>query len=92
MLSFLKIKNLAIIEQSEIEFCNGLNIITGETGAGKSIILKSIGLLSGKRASTDLVRKGCDSSSIEGIFEIEKDLIQIIKQSSDELDLSLIHI
>ena len=86
VLSFLKIKNLAIIEHSEIEFSNGLNIITGETGAGKSIILKSIGLLSGQRATTELVRKGCQSSSIEGIFEIEKNLIQTIKNSSDELD------
>lgn len=68
MLSTLKIQNLAIVDNLEVEFSPGLNVITGETGAGKSIILKSIDLLSGKRASGDLLRSGATQCIIEGLF------------------------
>lgn len=69
MLKSLYIKNFAIIEEQNVEFESGLNIIIGETGAGKSIILDAIGILLGKRASQDMIRKGEDKSVIEGIFE-----------------------
>ena len=71
MLSLLRISNIAIIESTSIEFGSGLNVITGETGSGKSILLKSIELLTGIRAGADLLRTGESSASIEAIFEVE---------------------
>lgn len=68
MLKSLHIKNFAIIVEQEVHFDSGLNIIIGETGAGKSIILDAIGILLGKRASQDMIRKGEDKSIIEGTF------------------------
>lgn len=70
MLKSLLIKDYALIENIEVEFGKGLNIITGETGAGKSILIDAMGLLLGERASTEVVRKGADKSIVEGIFEI----------------------
>ena len=67
MLVHLSIKDLAIIEGLEVEFGPGLNILTGETGAGKSIILGAVQLLMGARAQTDLVRQGADEASVQGI-------------------------
>ncbi|PKL79889.1 MAG: DNA repair protein RecN [Ignavibacteriae bacterium HGW-Ignavibacteriae-4] len=68
MLKSLHIKNFAIIVEQVVEFDTGLNIIIGETGAGKSIILDAIGILLGKRASQDMIRKGEERSVIEGTF------------------------
>lgn len=68
MLKSLHIKNFAIIVEQVVEFDTGLNIIIGETGAGKSIILDAIGILLGKRASQDMIRKGEEKSIIEGTF------------------------
>ncbi len=68
MLAILRIQNLATVEDLEIEFGPGLNILTGETGAGKSIILKSMDLLTGKRTSSDLIRSGANTCVVEGIF------------------------
>ena len=70
MLASLYIKDYALIESLNIEFSEGLNIITGETGAGKSIIIDAMNLLLGERASTDVIRKGSDKSIIEGVFVI----------------------
>jgi DNA repair protein RecN (Recombination protein N) len=70
MLRTLTIKNYALIESAEIEFEPGLNIITGETGAGKSIVVGALGLLLGDRASTDVVRRGTEKAIIEGVFGI----------------------
>ena len=86
MLSYLKIQNLAIIESSEIEFSHGLNVITGETGAGKSIILKAIGLLCGARASTELIRQGEEGCSIEGIFNLNQKTLKRLREASEELE------
>jgi|SRR5690554_1232483 len=72
MLKTLYIKDYALIEQVKVQFGNGLNIITGETGAGKSILIDAVGLLLGERASTEVVRKGSDKSIVEGIFEVTK--------------------
>jgi DNA repair protein RecN (Recombination protein N) len=69
MLHFLAIRNLAVIDQLELEFEPGLNVLTGETGAGKSILVGAVGLLAGGRASADLVRTGADQASVEAIFE-----------------------
>jgi DNA repair protein RecN (Recombination protein N) len=70
MLELLKIKNIAIIDSAEVQFKQGLNIISGETGAGKSIIIEAISLLLGSRASTELIRAECDEAVIEGLFDI----------------------
>ena len=69
MLRFLRIRNLAVIEAVEVEFDRGFNVLTGETGAGKSILVEAVGLLLGARASSDLVRTGEAQASIEAIFE-----------------------
>ncbi|MDP3441273.1 MAG: DNA repair protein RecN [Ignavibacteria bacterium] len=70
MLKSLFIKDYALIENIEVEFDKGLNIITGETGAGKSILIDAMGLLLGERASTEIVRKGAEKSIVEGIFDV----------------------
>ncbi|MDP3581901.1 MAG: DNA repair protein RecN [Ignavibacteria bacterium] len=70
MLKTLLIKDYALIENIEVQFEKGLNIITGETGAGKSILIDAMGLLLGERASTEVVRKGADKSIVEGIFDV----------------------
>jgi DNA repair protein RecN (Recombination protein N) len=69
MLRFLSIRHLAVIDRLELEFEPGLNVLTGETGAGKSILVGAVGLLVGGRASADLVRTGEDSAAVEAIFE-----------------------
>jgi DNA repair protein RecN (Recombination protein N) len=69
MLRFLSIRHLAVIDHLELEFEPGLNVLTGETGAGKSILVGAVGLLVGGRASADLVRTGEDSAAVEAIFE-----------------------
>src|SRR5262245_37352894 len=69
MLRFLRIKHLAVIDSVELEFDAGLNILTGETGAGKSILVEAVGLLLGARASSDLVRTGEDLATIQAIFD-----------------------
>ena len=65
MISYLKIKNYIIIEQLEIGFSDGFNVIIGETGAGKSIILGALKLLLGAKASPDLIKKGAEKSDIQ---------------------------
>jgi DNA repair protein RecN (Recombination protein N) len=69
MLRFLRIRNLAVIEAVEVEFEPGFNVLTGETGAGKSILVEAVGLLLGARASADLVRTGEPLATIEAIFD-----------------------
>ena len=68
MLSELSIKNFAIIETLSISFEKGLTVLTGETGAGKSIIIDAIHLLVGGRGSSDFVRHGEERAEIEGLF------------------------
>ena len=63
MLLSLKIENIAIIESADIEFDSGLNVLTGETGAGKSIIIDSINAVLGERTSRELIRTGASSAS-----------------------------
>ena len=60
MLEYLRIRNLALIEDMELEFSPGMNVLTGETGAGKSFILKALGFLLGDKLSADMVRAGAD--------------------------------
>lgn len=80
MIELLRIRDLAIVEDVEFELGPGLNVLTGETGAGKSLILGALGLLAGGRASADQVREGAETASVEAIFrtqqlsELEADL------------------
>jgi DNA repair protein RecN (Recombination protein N) len=69
MLRFLRIRRLAVIDAVEVEFDPGLNVLTGETGAGKSILVEAVGLLLGGRASGDLIRTGEETAIIEALFE-----------------------
>ena len=79
MLLELNIENFAIIENMKIEFESGLNVLTGETGSGKSIIIDSLGLVLGQRANKDIIKKGKDRAFIEAVFssydEETKDLL-----------------
>lgn len=69
MLARLKIENIAIIELADIEFGNGFNVMTGETGAGKSIIIDSINAVTGERTSKELIRTGAESGKVTAVFE-----------------------
>ncbi len=71
MLLELHIRNFAIIEEANLEFGAGLNVLSGETGAGKTIVLSALGLLLGSRASPDLIRAGEKEAVVEGLFELE---------------------
>jgi DNA repair protein RecN (Recombination protein N) len=73
MLRNLRIKNYALVEELEVEFQPGLNVITGATGAGKSIIVGAVNLILGERASSDAVRTGFDIANIEAFFELPDD-------------------
>lgn len=68
MLLGLRISNVAVIEEVEVAFGAGLTVLTGETGAGKSILVDSLGLLLGGRADADVIRAGCEEASVEGVF------------------------
>lgn len=88
MLSLLKIKNIALIDDLQIEFSSGLNLLTGETGSGKSIIVDSLGALTGERVSSDLIKEGEQTARIEGIFTLKPDasLHEIFYESGIEIE------
>jgi DNA repair protein RecN (Recombination protein N) len=71
MLELLRIRNLALIEDLELEFAPGMNVLTGETGAGKSFILKALNFLTGERLGPDLVRTGSEKASVEAAFDLD---------------------
>ena len=75
MLKNLLIKNYALIEEISVEFSSGLTIITGETGAGKSILIDALGLLLGERASTEMIRTGAEKAIVEGLFTIKGNVL-----------------
>ena len=70
MLTELRIRNFAIIESLTLPLARGFNVLSGETGAGKSIIVGALGLLLGERASTDLIRTGAERATVEGVFDV----------------------
>src|SRR4051812_13295313 len=70
MLTELRIKNFAIIESLTLPLARGFNVLSGETGAGKSIIVGALGLLLGERANADVIRTGADKASVEGEFDV----------------------
>ncbi|HEX2692577.1 MAG TPA: AAA family ATPase, partial [Gemmatimonadaceae bacterium] len=70
MLTELRIRNFAIIESVTLPLAEGFNVLSGETGAGKSIIVGALGLLLGERASADLIRSGAEKATVEGVFDV----------------------
>ena len=87
MLLELHVRNLALIERADVEFGRGLNILTGETGAGKSIIIGSVNLALGQKAPRDIIRTGADSAYIELIFSVEperKKALEALEVTPDE--------
>ena len=88
MITLLKINNIALIDELEIEFGRGLNLLTGETGSGKSIIVDSLGALTGDRVSSDLIKESESVARIEGLFSIEsnKELQAAFEESGIEAE------
>ena len=70
MLESIHVKNLALIDEQEVDFCKGMNILTGETGAGKSILIGSINLALGAKADKDYIRSGAEYALVELIFSL----------------------
>ena len=92
MLANLKISNIAIIKEAVIDFDNGLNVLTGETGAGKSIIIDAINAILGERTSRELIRTGSNNAEVSAFFEnINNDVINVLNEFSidNEEDNSL---
>ncbi len=90
MLRKINIQNVVLIERQEIEFGSGLNVLSGETGAGKSILLDSIGLISGSRAESSKVRRGEEKALIVGHFDSPKSINLILDDNDIDVDDELI--
>lgn len=76
MLQSLHVKNLALMEETEVEFGRGLNILTGETGAGKSLLMGSVNLALGGKFEKEMLRRGVDSALVELVFDAEGERVQ----------------
>ena len=83
MLAELRLENYAVIDNVAVEFAPGLNLLTGETGAGKSILIDALALLLGEKASTDIIRSGAERAVISAVFEVEarKTVSQILEEN-----------
>ena len=82
MLKYLHIENIAVIENAQIEFSDGFNVLTGETGAGKSIVIDAINAVLGERTSRDLIRAGCENASVSALFgDLDSDVIEKLKEN-----------
>ena len=87
MLSELAIKNFAIIDDIRIQFKDGLTVLTGETGAGKSIIIEAVNLILGSRASHDIIRTGHENAELEACFDIDPESYQAKLMDEQGIDL-----
>ena len=87
MLRRLSVRNLAVLAGGEIELGSGLNVLTGETGAGKSLVVDSLALLAGARAANDLIREGTEGATVSGIFELDPALRARLLESGIELEI-----
>ncbi|MGA9836867.1 MAG: AAA family ATPase, partial [Gemmatimonadaceae bacterium] len=92
MLIELRIRNFAIIDSLSLPLAPGFNVLSGETGAGKSIIVGALGLLLGERASADVIRTGQDRATVEGVFDIgdRPDLRPLLDAHGIEVDDALV--
>ncbi len=86
MLEYLHIHNLALIEDMELEFSEGMNVLTGETGAGKSFVLKALGFLLGDRLRADMVRPGAERAHVEALFTLATPLAGEAGESDADFD------
>jgi len=91
----LRLENYAVIDNLAVEFAAGLNLLTGETGAGKSILIDALALLLGEKASSDVIRAGTDKAVITAVFEAdgaaEKSIAQVLENNGlDSEDDSII--
>jgi DNA repair protein RecN (Recombination protein N) len=88
MLTLLHINNIALIDELRLEFGDGLNLLTGETGSGKSIIVDSLGALTGERVSADLIKEGTTTARIEGLFSLEpsSEILQIFDEAGLDVE------
>lgn len=93
MLSLLHIKNIALIDKLRVEFDKGLNLLTGETGSGKSIIVDSLNLLIGGRGLTELIKQGAEQAVIEGLFVLKNnpDLSEALREAGFEVETTEPH-
>lgn len=80
MLLFIDIQDVAVIKRAKIEFSDGLSVLTGETGAGKSIVLDAIGMISGGRTGRDIVRSGCAKAKVSALFYPEESENEILEE------------
>jgi len=83
----LRVENYAVIDNVVVEFSPGLNLLTGETGAGKSILIDALALLLGEKASTDVIRHGADKAVVAAVFEVEsKSIARVLEENGIDLD------
>jgi DNA repair protein RecN (Recombination protein N) len=92
MLTFLRVKNLALISDIELEFEPGLTVLTGETGAGKSLLIQAISLLTGKRPSESLLRRGESRAVVEGVFTLDEELRQALEEAGYPVEDEVLHV
>jgi DNA repair protein RecN len=92
MLHSLRVWNFALLEEVAVEFGSGLNILTGETGAGKSILIDAIGAILGQRISSDMIRSGCDFFRVEAVFSVDErdEMLPLFEEQEIEYDDELI--
>ncbi len=87
MLTSLSIRDVVLIEALDLDFANGLGVLTGETGAGKSILLDALGLALGDRADSGLVRQGCAQASVTASFFAPESALQLL--TSNDLNIGM---
>src|ERR687892_101012 len=86
MITYLKVRNLAIVEEFSIEPGPGLNVLTGETGAGKSLLIDSLEFLRGARGSVEMIRGGAEKMSAEAVFELAASHAETFEPLGIEVD------
>ncbi|MFI5104884.1 MAG: AAA family ATPase, partial [Terriglobales bacterium] len=82
MLLELRVENYAVIDSLAVEFAPGLNLLTGETGAGKSILIDALSLLLGDKASSDMIRHGAEKAVVGGVFDAEEKTVKKILEAN----------
>ncbi len=92
MLVELRLENYTVIDNLVVEFAAGLNLLTGETGAGKSILIDALSLLLGEKAFSDIIRSGAEKAVLSAVFEIESKAVEQVLETNglDAEDASLI--
>lgn len=91
MLVELRLENYAVVDSLAVEFASGLNLLTGETGAGKSILIDALTLLLGEKATTDLIRSGTDRAVLSAVFEIDQGASKVVDRILEENGLDAEH-